>query len=133
MGEDICYLKSPRYGYHRTPFPDLRQHMVGERKVTRATVTEKPSHSYRIIKDKFQSRPSSMSSLMFTPSIRPWDRINSCIRSTAADLSLERAPSDGTRSATALPRLVMVKLFPFCTCRSNSGSFVFASYEPISV
>lgn len=33
----------------------------------------------------------------------------------------------------AAPRLVIVKLFPALTCRSNSGSLIFTSYEPTAI
>lgn len=51
----------------------------------------------------------------------------------AATVSFALTPALGTRSAMAFPRLVMVKLLPALTYRSNSGNFVFDSYEPISI
>ena len=61
---------------------------------------------------------------MFMPRTR-WASMNALSFSAAATLSFTLAPALGTKSAMPSPRLVIVKLLPALTCRSNSGSFSF--------
>jgi hypothetical protein len=53
--------------------------------------------------------------------------INAFSRWAAPAGSRGLADALGTRSATASPRLVIVKLRPCLTCRSSSGSVLLAS------
>lgn len=90
------------------------------------------THGNRVIKDEAHVLPSSMSFLRFTPRTGSAS-MKALSFSASATLSFAVTPALGTRSAMASPQLVIVKLLPVLTSRSNSGSFVFASCEPISI
>src|SRR3990167_9805829 len=132
LGNDICHLKPPCHGHEGAGFFHCIQHLAGIGKLLQLAIAKKPTHGHRVIQNEAHARPSSMSALMFTPRTGS-ARMNTFSFSAAATLSFTLAPKLGTKSAIASPRLVMVKLLPVLTCRSNSGSFVFASYEPISI
>src|SRR3989338_1561140 len=132
FGNDIGHLKSPCHGHEGAVLFHRIKHLSRIGKLLWFAIAKKPAHGHRVIKDEAHSRPSSMSSLMFTPRTGSAS-MNALSFSAATTLSLDLAPALGTKSAMASPRLVMVKLLPVFTCRNNSGSFVFASYEPISI